>query len=126
VASQFMSVANTTNDQVKQFLHDIASVDKNAPTNDLAAGSWSAIYTFADVADHAATVDAAGLKAALESGGKFEAPMTAGPIQFTTPSPGLGLPRAFNVLQTYVVVKDGALVSANDNQFTDPYVRPQG
>lgn len=120
-ASQLKSASSTDDPEVAAFLDQLRSVDPNLPANDLAASAWSAVHTFADAASRAATIDPAGLVAILSSGETFEAPMTAGPVQFADPVEAVGLPRAFNTLQTYMRVEDGRLVSVNDNEFVDPY-----
>ncbi len=125
VASQWKSVASTSDRDVKKFLKQLRSIDKNVTANAIAMGSWSAVYTFADAAKQATNMDAASLRAVLDSGKSFAAPGLSGLVQFKTPNVAIGLPRVFNVLQTYTVVKKGKLVTANNNAFVDPYVVPK-
>ena len=119
--SQFASASATDDPETAKFLEELASADANATANDLASSAWSSVYTFADAASRAETIDPAGLVAVLGSGETFEAPMTAGPVQFATPVANAGLPRAFNTMMTFFVVEDGKFVTANDNEFVDPF-----
>jgi len=125
VASQAKSVAETNDADVKQFLAELKEADANAVPTELAQQAWSAVYTFADAAKQAATLDVAGIKASLDSGKSFAAPILAGQIQFKTPVAAAKVARAFNVMQTYMKVVNGKLVTANDNKFIDPYVAPK-
>jgi branched-chain amino acid transport system substrate-binding protein len=125
VASQAKSVAETNDPEVKQFLAELKDADSNAIPTELAQQAWSAVYTFADAAKQASTLDAAGLRAVLESGKSFAAPILAGQIQFKAPVAAAKSARAFNVMQTFTKVSGGKLVTANDNKFIDPYVAPK-
>jgi branched-chain amino acid transport system substrate-binding protein len=119
--SQLKSPSNSSDPEVAQFLEELQAANPNATANDLASSAWSSVYTFADAASKAATIDPAGLVEELGSGDTFAAPMTAGPVQFATPVAATGLPRAFNTKMTFFVVEDGKFVTANDNQFVDPF-----
>jgi ABC-type branched-subunit amino acid transport system substrate-binding protein len=124
VPAQFTLNSSSSNPDVKQFLTETDAVDKSTAKSDAMKQPYAAVYLFAAAADKAATLDTAGIKAALDSGDQFKVPMVPD-IQFKTPVPQAPAPRMFNTSVTFGIVKSGKLVTATNDQFTNVFVPKQ-
>jgi ABC-type branched-subunit amino acid transport system substrate-binding protein len=115
---------SSSNPAIKEFINAMKAEDRSAALSDAAKNSWAAVMLFEQAAEKATSIDPAGIKAALDSN-TFDFKLLP-PVQFKTPNPAVAanFPRAFNTRVTYLKVQGGDLVSANKDQFVDPYAKP--
>ncbi|HEY3258769.1 MAG TPA: ABC transporter substrate-binding protein [Pseudonocardiaceae bacterium] len=115
---------SSSNPAIQEFITAMKAEDPSASLSDTAKNSWAAVMLFKQAAERATSIDPAGIKAALDSN-TFDLKLLP-EVQFKTPNPAVGadFPRAFNTRVTYLKVQGGELVSANNDQFIDPFSKP--
>jgi branched-chain amino acid transport system substrate-binding protein len=106
----FLSSTTETNDDVDEFLAAMEQHEPKAYVSDLSANAYVGVQIIAEVLADATTIDAATLKAALDSTTDLDLGLITS-VDFTTESAFPGMPRMFNSKVIQARIEDEQLIA---------------
>jgi ABC-type branched-subunit amino acid transport system substrate-binding protein len=120
MASSFKQLTSTDDPAVQEFLAELAAYDSSLTTDDwsipgVGLGVYAATHLVAQAGNEAASVDAAGVLAALPTVSNFDIGIMA-PIDFSAPNANFipGFTRIFNTKYFFNKIQDTILVPLSD------------